>query len=71
MSEAVTTGVALDTAPPTDTKGLVDEKIIAAYFIAALIFMAIAMLAGLSFSLQFLQKYIGADIELLSPGRWR
>ncbi len=50
---------------------LVDTRIVLAYFSVSLTFMLIAMLAGLLFSLQFLQIYPFAGIEFFSPGRWR
>ncbi len=49
----------------------IDEKIVLAYFVASLIFMAGAMFAGFLYSLQFLQLYLFPSIELFSPGRWR
>lgn len=53
------------------TRDLVDVRLVAWHLVAGMVFLAIAMLAGLSFSFQFLQRYPFADIELLSPGRWR
>lgn len=54
-----------------DPKDLVDQRIVAYYLFASLIFMLVAMLAGLLYSLQFLQLYPFPDVELFSPGRWR
>lgn len=50
---------------------LVDRSIVKCYLLAALTFMVVAMLAGLLYSLQFLQIYPLAGIEFFSPGRWR
>lgn len=41
------------------------------HFLCGFIFLLVAMIAGLMFSLQFLQKYPFAGIEVFSPGRWR
>ncbi len=63
-----------DTTPQTTTvtaDELVNKKLVAWYFVASLAYMMIAMLAGLLFSLQFLQIYPFPDIEFFSPGRWR
>lgn len=51
--------------------GLVDRKLALWHLVASLVFLGVALLAGFSFSLQFLQKYPFPGIELLSPGRWR
>ncbi|MCB9853142.1 MAG: cbb3-type cytochrome c oxidase subunit I [Phycisphaerales bacterium] len=60
------TGRIVDTDRP-----LVDEKLVLCFFIASLSYVLIAMLAGLLFSLQFLQIYPFANSEFFSPGRWR
>jgi cytochrome c oxidase cbb3-type subunit 1 len=49
----------------------VDYHVITLYFIAFLVYLVIVLLAGLSYSLQFLQKYPFPGIEFLSPGRVR
>lgn len=54
-----------------DHKGLVDVPLVRAYFVAGLAFVAISMLAGFLFSMQFLRHYPLKGIELFSPGRWR
>ncbi len=41
------------------------------HFYASLVYLVIVLLAGLSYSLQFLQKYPFPGIEILSPGRIR
>lgn len=53
------------------TADLVDTRVAFWHMAAGLIYLAIAMLAGFSFSLQFLQKYPFVNMEWLSPGRWR
>lgn len=50
---------------------LVDRALVKAHFIAAMVMLMIGILMGLTFSLQFLQKYPFPGIELLSPGRVR
>jgi cytochrome c oxidase cbb3-type subunit I len=50
---------------------LVDYKLVTYSFYAFLVYLAIVLLAGLSYSLQFLQKYPFPGIEILSPGRVR
>ncbi len=50
---------------------LVDEPIVVAYFLAALTFLFISMLAGLLMALQLVHWNPLQGIELLSPGRWR
>lgn len=57
-----------DAALATD---LVDRKLVLWHLTAGLVFLAVAMIAGLMMSLQFLQKYPFPGIELFSPGRWR
>ncbi len=56
---------------PAAPVALVERKLVLWYFVAALAYMLIAMLAGFLFSLQFLQKYPFPGVELLSPGRIR
>src|SRR5262245_17732417 len=50
---------------------LVDARVALYHLVASLVYLAIAMLAGFAFSLQFLQHYPFEGIEWLSPGRWR
>ncbi len=50
---------------------LVNTRIVLAFFLASYIYFLIALLAGLLFSLQFMQKYPFPTIEWLSPGRIR
>jgi hypothetical protein len=50
---------------------LVDEKIIVCYYVAALTFLTISMLAGLLVALQLVHWNPFRGTELLSPGRWR
>lgn len=59
--------------PPLGPKGrqLVDEQIVLWYFLAALGYMAISMLAGLLMALQLVRWNPLNGVELLSPGRWR
>jgi cytochrome c oxidase cbb3-type subunit 1 len=57
-------------AGPT-TSDLVDIRLVRLYLVFSLGFLLVAMLAGFSYSLQFLQKYPFPGIELFSPGRWR
>lgn len=52
-------------------ESLVDYDMVKAHFYAALGYIMLAMLAGLTYSLQFLQKYPFPGIEYLSPGRVR
>ena len=49
----------------------VDQKIVKWYLVAGLTYFAVALTAGLLFSLQFLQHYPFPGIEYLSPGRVR
>ncbi|MCC7291676.1 MAG: cbb3-type cytochrome c oxidase subunit I [Phycisphaerales bacterium] len=55
---------------PADRE-LIETRLVWWYFVAALAYMIVAMLAGAMISLQFLQHYPFPGIELLSPGRWR
>ena len=50
---------------------LVDYTIIEWHFWAAVLYIIVVILAGLTYSLQFLQKYPFPGVELLSPGRVR
>lgn len=51
--------------------GLVDYSIIKHHFYIAIFYFFLVLLAGLSYSLQFLQKYPFPGLEILSPGRVR
>ncbi len=50
---------------------LVDYKLVQWHFFAFFGFLVVVLLAGLSYSLQFLQKYPFPGVEFLSPGRVR
>ena len=50
---------------------LVEERLVLWYFVAALTFMTVSMLAGILMGLQLLRHNPLPVIELLSPGRWR
>jgi cytochrome c oxidase cbb3-type subunit I len=50
---------------------VVDYEVIKWHFYAALFYIIVVILAGLSYSLQFLQKYPFPGVEFLSPGRVR
>ncbi|MCS6977562.1 MAG: cbb3-type cytochrome c oxidase subunit I [Gemmatales bacterium] len=50
---------------------LVDEPLVLAYFIAALTYLAVTLLAGLLMALQLVQANPLAGLEIFSPGRWR
>ena len=47
------------------------DRIVLCYFLAALVYMIVALPAGMLYSLQFLQAYPFRGIEVFSPGRWR
>jgi cytochrome c oxidase cbb3-type subunit 1 len=55
----------------TVLQGLVDVPLVRWYLLAGVGYMLISMLAGLLFSLQFLQSYPFEALEIFSPGRWR
>lgn len=50
---------------------LVDERLVQWYFFAAILFMGVAMLAGLLVALQLVHWNPLDGLELLSAGRWR
>lgn len=50
---------------------LVDEKLVRTYFMTALLFLTISMLAGLLMALQLIRHNPLRGIEYFSPGRWR
>src|SRR5579871_5153779 len=57
--------------PAPGQPALVEERIVAAYFMAALTFMAVSLTAGLLMALQLVHWNPLQGIELLSPGRCR
>lgn len=67
---AVATSRSSDKAPSIPAN-LVDEPLVLAFLVAALAYLLIAMLAGMLYSLQFLQSYPFPNSEFWSPGRWR
>jgi cytochrome c oxidase cbb3-type subunit 1 len=50
---------------------LVDERLVAWYFIAALVYLVISMIGGIIMALQLVHWNPHQGVELLSPGRWR
>lgn len=50
---------------------LVDRRLVAWYFVAALVYLGVSLLGGLLMALQLVQANPLQGIELLSPGRWR
>ncbi|MCA9219495.1 MAG: cytochrome oxidase, partial [Planctomycetales bacterium] len=58
-------------APAPRHEDLVDEKIVIAYYLAALTFMTISMTAGILMALQLVHWNPLNGVELFSPGRWR
>jgi len=52
-------------------KNLVNYRLVTAHIIAGIIFLMIAITAGILYSLQFLDRYPLAGIEFFSPGRVR
>jgi cytochrome c oxidase cbb3-type subunit 1 len=62
-----------DTArePAAEQGRLVNERIVLWFFLAALVYLFISMLAGILMALQLVSWNPLAGIELLSPGRWR
>jgi cytochrome c oxidase cbb3-type subunit 1 len=60
-----------NTPQPLTQRDLVDYDVVTKHFIATLVYLGIALLAGLSFSLQFLQRYPFPGIEYLAPARVR
>lgn len=54
--------------PPDE---LVDERLVKAHFTASAFFFVIAILGGLTFSMQFLRHYPFVGVEWLAPGRVR
>jgi len=56
---------------PSRPMRLVDERLVLAYFLAALTYFAISLLGGLLMALQLVNHNPLLGIELFSPGRWR
>ena len=52
-------------------ESVVDYRIVQMHFIIAIAFLMVVLLAGLSYSLQFLQKYPFPGVSFLAPGRMR
>ena len=50
---------------------LVDERLVAWYFVAALVYLFVSFLGGLIMALQLVHWNPHQNYELLSPGRWR
>ena len=50
---------------------LVDQRLVAWYFLAAVLYLAISMLGGVLMALQLVHWNPFGGQELLSPGRWR
>src|SRR5947209_8584714 len=65
MSESVST------VPIPSPKALVIERLVRWYFLAALAYLSIALLAGLLMALQLVNHNPLRGIEWFSPGRWR
>jgi cytochrome c oxidase cbb3-type subunit 1 len=57
--------------PPPRHADLVIEPLVFWYFLAALVYLFIAMLAGMLMGLQLVRGNPLRGIELFSPGRWR
>lgn len=69
---AIPTSATASSAPGFPRHGdLVNERIVAAYFVASLAYLLVAMLAGMYFALQFIGLNFLDGIEWFSPGRWR
>lgn len=61
------------TSPPAvpSVKGLVDERLVACYFVVAMVYMLVSLSGGFLMALQLVGANPTEGIELLSPGRWR
>lgn len=59
------------TADVLDENQLVDERMVAYHFLAALTFLSASLLGGLLMALQLVHWNPFQGVELLSPGRWR
>ena len=55
----------------TSPQPLVNTQLVFWYLVAALVFFAVSLLAGLLMALQLVNHNPLAGIELFSPGRWR
>lgn len=60
-----------DSAADRVGDGLVEERLVLWYFLAALTYLFISLLGGLMMALQLVQWNPLAGSEYLSPGRWR
>ncbi len=58
-------------ALPARHHQLVPERLVLAYFIAALTYFAVSLLGGLLMALQLVRHNPLAGMEIFSPGRWR
>ncbi|MEZ6073709.1 MAG: cbb3-type cytochrome c oxidase subunit I [Pirellulales bacterium] len=54
-----------------DPDQLVNRRLVALFFLMALVFLSVAILGGLLMALQLVHWNPLRGIELLSPGRWR
>jgi cytochrome c oxidase cbb3-type subunit 1 len=57
--------------PSRAQRALVNQRLVACYFVASLIYFTIALTAGLLMALQLVDWNPLRGIELFSPGRWR
>ncbi|MCA9230261.1 MAG: cbb3-type cytochrome c oxidase subunit I [Planctomycetales bacterium] len=72
MSEAAQSSLASDDGAATlDHDHLVEERLVAWYFIAGLVYLFISFSGGLMMALQLVQWNPLQGSEYLSPGRWR
>ncbi len=71
MSEVATGTAGERGAAAPRTRELVIEPLVLWHFVAALVYVFVAMMAGFLFSLQFMQMYPFPEMEIMSPGRWR
>ena len=72
----MSTDAQVENTPPVGSEDLthdhlVEERLVAWYFLAGLAYLFISMLGGLVMALQLVQWNPLPNIELLSPGRWR
>ncbi len=58
-------------ADDAHTLALVDRPLVLSYFVLSYVYFLIALVAGLLYSMQFIQLYPFPEIEFLSPGRIR
>lgn len=71
MSQVAAAPIRADDAIGRSSGVLVNERLVLYYLLASLTYLLIAMLAGFLYSMQFIRHYPFADIEIMSPGRWR